>query len=214
MLIRNLNVKHWEPKGITTVADIQIGPTTKTFRSLQIEYSLESKDQYTYTQISHLLSSTKETSTDKPWRMFLYFTNPITPIKCISLFYSFLHQKNVFTKTPSMRTWEIELKTSYTLDQWKYAIASVYKATKSGNLWELYQKILLKWYLTPTRLAGFNPQMSPLCWRQCGQRGSLIHILGTCQLLRNYWLENFNLISHITNSQTPHDASLAILSLE
>ena len=40
LLIPDLNIKHWGDRCIQTVADIRIGPATKTFRTLQIEYGL------------------------------------------------------------------------------------------------------------------------------------------------------------------------------
>lgn len=128
--------------------------------------------------------------------------------KGISLFYNFLHQKSTFTKTLSMKTWERDLMAPYTPDQLKFAITSIYQATKSANLWELNQKILLRWFLTPTRLVGFNLQLSPLCQRQCSQRGSMIHIFWACPLLRTYWFDIFNLIGQITSSQPLKNMSM------
>lgn len=98
-----------------------------------------------------------------------------------NFFNVFLHQKSIFTKTPSMRLWELDFSTSYSNDQWIKAMASTYKTTKSANLWELYQKLLLRWYLTPTRIVSFTPHAYPLCWRNCGNRGSIIHIFEIVQ---------------------------------
>lgn len=186
----------------------------KVNRASQIEYDLQSNDMYTFIQISHLLATIPDLSTKIPWRIFLYVTNPTTSIKGISLFYNFLNQKSTFTKTPTMRTWEIEFKSSYTIAQCQIAISSTYKATKSANLWELYQKLLLRWYLTPARMAGFSSQSSPLCWRQCGNRGSIIHIFWTCPLERNFWSTIFATIEHITGAQLPETPGSAILFLE
>lgn len=144
-----------------TIADIQIGPAIKTFWSIQLEYGLDSKDHYPYIQIVHLLNSFTETSTAILWQMFLYFSNPNTSIKGISLFYNFLHQKTIFTKTPYMRTWEIDLKISYNLTSGSMPLHLFIKLLRVLTCGNYNKKNLLRWYLTPTRLAGFNPKNIP-----------------------------------------------------
>lgn len=88
----------------------------------------------------------------------------------------------------------------------------MYAATKSVNLWELTHKILLR-YLTPSRIAKFSPQASPLCWRNCGCRGTLYHIMWTCPAIRAFWSKTFSLITQIIGAPVPFFAGMAILSL-
>lgn len=56
--------------------------------------------------------------------------------------------------------------------------------------------------------------MSPLCWRQCGYRGSPFHILWLCPRLRPFWTKIFILIGKFSDSKSPlPNPGLAILSL-
>lgn len=144
-------------------------------------------------QITHLLLFITNPYIKIPWRIVLtfYLTNPNTPIKGVSLFYNFINQKSIYIKAPSMKTWELDLMSSFTPKQWQSSLTSTYTASKSANLWELSQKILLRWYLSPTRIAGLDPRTSLLCWIQCGHRGWLFHILWTCPLLSTFWWDVF-----------------------
>ena len=103
--------------------------------------------------------------------------------------------------------------TSYTSDQWQRAIRISNSSTKSINLWELNQKIVLRWYLTPYRISKFSPQASPLCWRRCGLVGTLFHILWECPVIRPVWEEIFSLAARVTGVEVPLSPGLAVLSL-
>lgn len=117
LLIPDLNIRNWLLRGITTLADITIGPAIKTFIAIQLEYGLESKDLYTYNQIAHFLSAIPTPFFSIPIKTYLYLTNPTTSIKGISLFYKLLNQKSVLSISPSMKSWEIDLKSSYSTEQ-------------------------------------------------------------------------------------------------
>lgn len=206
ILVPDLNVRRWTSRGITTVEDIKISPSIKTFRAIQIDHGLESMALYTDNQIAHLLLVIPTPYVSISNKIFLYLTNPVTSIKGISLFYNFLNQKSELSKIPSMKTWELDLMSSYSIEQWQNSLKITYVCTKCVNL-------LLRWYLKPTRIAGFHSQTSPLCWRQCGHRGSLMHILWACPSLKTFWSHVFDLKRKLTDTPLPKNPELAILSL-
>lgn len=190
-----------------------MGPSLKTFRSLQIEYDLTSRDYYTYLQITHFLCSFPMTVITLPWNINQFYSNINTRIKGVSLFYKMLNNKEVYTKTSAMLAWERELGVSYTPDHWQKAPRMTYMATRSVNLWELTQKILLRWYLTPYRIAKFVLHSSTLCWRNCGQVGTLYHTLWSCRVITQYWKAVFHLLKQILKIHINVSPDLALLSL-
>lgn len=103
MLIPDIHISHWVSKGIITTEDLMIGPTLKTFRAVQLKYGIKDHDHYRYLQISNFLHTNPHSTTYLPWRAVLYFTNPSTKIKGISLFYNMLHNKNKFTKSRTVK---------------------------------------------------------------------------------------------------------------
>lgn len=154
-----------------------------------------------------------QTSIQLPWRKALYFTKPSTNIKGISLFLKTINNKMIFTKFSDITAWERKLGTSSTPTQWQKALQSTYSATKSVNLWELTQKILLRWYLTPLQISKFDIYTSPLCWRKCGAISTLYHILWDCPHIRTLWSRVFDLLAQILNLRIPISQGLALLSL-
>lgn len=102
---------------------------------------------------------------------------------------------------------------SFTDEQWKKALRNTFVATKCVKLWETSHKIMLRWYFTPHRISNFVKQASPLCWRACGYRGTLHHILWECPVLHKVWQKVFNLISEIAGSLVTPEAAIAVLSL-
>ena len=149
-----------------------------------------------------------------PWQIAQFLLSKNTTIKGISLFYSLLQNKQVFTKTSTMQAWERDFKMIYTDKQWLMAFKTTYVSTKCANLWELYQKIMLRWYLTPYRLSRFVPGSSPLCWRHCGETGTLFHLMWDCPKVTQYWAGIYDLISCLFWVRLDPSPGMALLSLE
>lgn len=99
------------------------------------------------------------------------------------------------------------------MGQWEKARSVTFASTRSVNLWKLHQKILLHWYLTPYRLSKFTPGLSSRCWRECGQLGTLPHILWLCPCIKNYWTDIFNLIGQVTGIKLGPSQGMALLLL-
>lgn len=114
---------------------------------------------------------------------------------------------------PPLLKWEKLLKTAFTPHQWSKAFKIGHKVTLSASLRELQIKIPLRWYITPSLSAKFKNGSQDTCWRNCGQIGSLKHILWDCPPIASLWTEIFHLISTITNTQIPPTPELALLNL-
>lgn len=66
--------------------------------------------------------------------------------------------------------WETDFGATYLPSTWQKALSTTYALTKSTNLWELTQKIMLRLYLTPHHIAKFTPQTSSEFWRPVAVR--------------------------------------------
>lgn len=56
--------------------------------------------------------------------------------------------------------------------------------------------------------------MSPLCWRQCGETGTVFHLLWACPIITQYWKWIYNLISQILKLNLEPSLGMALLSVE
>lgn len=84
---------------------------------------------------------------------------------------------------------------------------------KSSVLWEPTQKISLRWYLTPFKLATFNATLPDTCWWCNANSGDLLHIFWEYSHIQNYWATIFHILTDITKCHIPPTLALAILSL-
>lgn len=164
-------------------------------------------------QIRHCLlkiSYNHQTIQASAWS-FLTSSTPIQ--KGITIFYNIFQQKCTFTKSSPYKQWEDDLGQSFKTYQYTKACKTTQKATCCWTLWELTIKITLRWYQTPDKILRYSPQLSNKCWRNCGLKGGILHILWTSPILSSYWTAVFTIISDITHQQVPLNPALAILSL-
>lgn len=107
--------------------------------------------------------------------------------KRLSWLYTLLQSEHNFTKNSSMTNWEKELGTTHSHTEWKDAIKTCYQYSHCTNHWELMMKILHRSYLTPVRMSLIFPVESSSCWRQCGAKGNIYHILWECKNICSFW---------------------------
>lgn len=115
-------------------------------------------------------------------------------------------------KSSFILKWVQELGSTFSDSEWLKAIHYNSSHTKCINYWEISQKIIHRWYLTPVRLAKFT-NADNLCWRGCQGVGSLLHTLWECPQLKSFLNQIFKLISEVTGCLTKPKAALALLSL-
>lgn len=203
----------WTLKGIHSLPYLIQGNKLKTFSQIQTEYELPSSEYFTFLRIQHCLGKTPLPLYSIPPQTWDYLTNTTPKTKGIAYFYNLLHKKAIFLKLAPHQLWEYDLTCTISDTQWQHAFKSIYKATNCSSLWELTQKISLRWYLTPAKLASFSPKNPNTCWRCKTAKGDMFHIFWTCSLLQKYWSDTFKLISTITKVSTPPSPALALLNL-
>lgn len=211
--IPDLSLLSWQSKGINLVLDLFHENVLLPFESLQSKFALTSADHFSYNRIAHFLRSIGTHRIFLQKEVWRFYTGTPVPCKGIAFFYNLFQDKLHFIKSLPYQKWESDLGDSFTDEQWLCAFSSLYKASSCVNHWELSQKIALRWYLTPYILSKFGKDISPLCWRNCGMIGNLLHMFWACKHLTSFWNQNFSQISRITGILTRPSPSLTILHL-
>lgn len=115
-------------------------------------------------------------------------------------------------KTPYMLAWEADLQLTWDLDTWHKAMGSSFRGILNISLVEANLKVFTRWYLTPTRLSAMYPSTSPLCFRGCQLRGSMLHVWWECPKIRSFWNKIFHIASKITGLAIPRSPATALLN--
>lgn len=167
---------------------------------------------YTKAQLQYYHTRYPETSCKLPTEVWQYMSSRLCRQKGISWFYTYLQSCSKFNKTTSMLNWEKDLQAIYSHKEWSSASLSILKASHCTNHWELAMK-LHRSYLTPIRLNRIFVRSSDRCWRDCGDIGTLLHIMFGCRCLRSFWNTVAGLIVRVTGLIFPLKADLAVLNL-
>lgn len=113
-----------------------------------------------------------------------------------------------------MLAWEREIGVDYSVQQWEGSFRLTQASTRSTNLREMQQKTTLRWYLTPYRISKMFPRASPLCWRLCGEKSTLGHVLWSCSKLRPLWTQVERLMTAVTPTSNVLSPGMTILSID
>jgi hypothetical protein len=73
-----------------------------------------------------------------------------------------------------MKKWAHELNREFSKEEVKMASKYVKKSLSSLVLKEIYIKTTIKFHLTPVRMAIIKDNNNNICWRGCGETGTLI----------------------------------------
>lgn len=199
-LIPGISTLHWKKQGINYFSDTITNPSVL--------------DSFTLHQINSYRRTNTPPTLRIPVHIWKYLLNSLNP-KCkgISLFYKLFHQITISGKSPSMVKWEYDLNHSFPMVQWLEAFKANCRSSACVDHWDNAQKILHRYYMTPTRLHKMDSTISPLCWRDCQEMGNLTHVFWYCPMIQPLWQAVFSLISHITGKDCASNPALALLSI-
>lgn len=109
--------------------------------------------------------------------------------------------------------WEKEL--GITLSETE--VATIWKrlsvTSVNSKLLELNYKCMTRMYMTPEKMHKINGERSWLCWRGCGEIGTMAHVWWTCPEMGLFWEEIKKFIREITHFDLPKDPKIFLFHL-
>lgn len=105
----------------------------------------------------------------------------------ILVFYGMLQSEEPAEIPVYIREWERDLQHNFSETQLDHLYCTSYTSSVDTKMQENSFKLLTRWYQIPSGLARIYPFLSDACWRDCGHRGTFLHIWWECPKLRPYW---------------------------
>lgn len=174
---------------------------------------LPGSERFRFIQISHFLSSlTKGQAHPLEFTQYERWCGQALDIKGgISLIYASLMEPT--TKFSYMEAWERDLQETWNLEEWHRRGTRAFQGIFLNiSLIEANMKVLMRWYLLPSRLATMFSSASPLCFRDCQAQGSMLHIWWECLRLRGFWNKVFAIIRKVSGLPVTKSPQVALLN--
>lgn len=120
-----------------------------------------------------------------------------------SVLYKLLGSVPTITKAAFIREWERNLGLEFSAAQHTHIYQLTHSSSIESRTQETNYKLLTMLYRTPATLSHIYPSVPDLCWRGCGQRGTLLRLWWECPMFRPFWSQVNDQIKKCTGVGVP-----------
>jgi hypothetical protein len=154
----------------------------------------------------YMVSKLKRTPTE--WEKI--FASYTSDKGLIARIYRELKKLNSPKINEPIKKWATELNRTFSKEEIQMVKKHMKKYSSPLTIKEMQIKTSLRFHLTPVRIAVIKNTTNNVCWRGCGEEGTLVHCWWQCRLVQPIWKKLWRLLKDL-NIDLPYDPAIPLL---